>query len=386
VQQQSTVFHDFVKRVPWHVFGRLVRENGCDELVRSFTARHQLLAVLFGQLSGASSLRDIKTTMESHVGLLRQAGAKVPAKSTFADANRLRPARIFIDLLAHVMKSAQRKVRQTAREAIRLIDSTSLPLAGPGTKWAYFSSLACGAKAHFVYDPAQEMPVFLSMSPANVNDITVAKTIPIETGASYVFDLGYYDYGYWAELDARGCRIVTRFKTNTPLCEPRDLPLDPTNTSDIKSDRIGFLPARQAKNRHNPMQAPVREIQVVIPTGKTLRLLTNDLDAPAQEIADLYKMRWEIELYFRMMKQTLKIRHFIGRSENAVQIQIAVATIAYCLLRGLQTSSKDKLSFLDTTRLVRSNLMFRKDSTCLLRSRPKPPIGSPQFQLCLDMT
>lgn len=386
MQSQSTVFHDFVKRLPWHVFDRLVRENGCDELVRTFSTRHQLLAVLFGQLSGAASLRDIKTTMASHAGLLRQAGAKVPAKSTFADANRLRPAQVFVDLLAHVMKSAQRKARQTAREAIRLIDSTSLPLAGPGTKWAYFSSHACGAKAHFVYDPAQEMPVFLSMTPANVNDITAAKKMPIENGATYVFDLGYYDYGYWAELDARDCRIVTRFKTNTPLCQARDLPLDPTNTSEIKSDRIGFLPARQANNRHNPMQAAVREIQVVIPTGKTLRLLTNDLDSPAQVIADLYRMRWEIELYFRMMKQTLRIRHFIGRSENAVQIQIAVAAIAYCLLRAIQNSSEDELSFLETIRLVRSNLMFRKDSTCLRNSKPKPPIDSNQLQFCLDMT
>jgi hypothetical protein len=383
---QSTVFHDFVKRLPWHVFDRLVQENGCDELVRSFTTRHQLLAVLFGQLSGASSLRDIETTMKSHAGLLHQAGAKVPAKSTLADANRLRPAQLFVDLLAHVMKSAQRKARQTAREAIRLIDSTSLPLAGPGTKWAYFSSLTCGAKAHFVYDPTQEMPVFLSMSPANINDITAAKKMPIENGATYVFDLGYYDYGYWAELDARDCRIVTRFKTNTPLCKARDLPLDPANTSEIKSDRIGFLPARQAKNRQNPMQAAVREIQVVIPTGKTLRLLTNDLDSPAQEIADLYRMRWEIELYFRMMKQTLKIRHFLGRSENAVQIQIAVAAIAYCLLRGVQNSSEDELSFLETIRLVRSNLMFRKDSTSLRRPKPKSPVDSKQLQLCLNMT
>jgi hypothetical protein len=386
VQLQTTVFHDIVKRIPWHVFDRSVRDSGSDDLVRSFTTRHQFLAILFGQLSGASSLRDIRTTMESHAGLLRQAGAKVPAKSTFADANQLRPVGVFAELLAFVMKFAHRKARQAAREAIRLIDSTSLPLAGPGTKWARFSSVACGAKAHFVYDPTQAMPVFLSMSPANVNDITAAKKMPIESGATYVFDLGYYDYGYWAELHARDCRIVTRFKTNTPLCKARDVPLDPANTSEIQSDRIGFLPARQAKNRRNPMDAAVREIRVVIPTGKTLRLFTNDLDAPAQEIADLYKMRWEIELYFRMMKQTLRIRHFIGRSENAVQIQIVVAAIAYCLLRAVQSSSEDKLSFLETTRLVRSNLMFRKDSTCLRRPKPKPPIDSGQLQLCLDVT
>ncbi len=386
VHLQATVFHDIVKRLPWHVFDRLVEKYGSDGSVRSFTTRQQFLAILFGQLSGAKSLRDIRTTMESHAGLLRQAGAKAPAKSTFADANHLRSAKVFVDFLSHLMKSAQRKVRAVAREMIRLIDSTSLPLAGPGTRWAYFSSLACGAKAHFIYDPTQAMPVYLSMSPANVNDITAAKKMPIETAATYVFDLGYYDYQYWADLDARDCRIVTRFKTTTPLSEARDLPLDPNNTSDIKSDRIGFLPERQAKNRRNPMQAPVREIRVVIQSGKTLRLLTNDLDASAQDISDLYKMRWEIELYFRMMKQTLRIRPFIGHSENAVQIQFAVAAIAYCLLRLMQNASQEKISFLETVRLIRSNLMHRKDSTCLRNPKNRPSVDSPQLLLCLDIT
>ena len=185
----------------------------------------------------------------------------------------------------------------------------------------------CGAKAHVVYDPDLGHPVYHAVSAANVNDITPAKQMPIEPGATYVFDLGYYDYGWWAELDEAGCRIVTRFKTNTPLLNARDKPLDPG--SDVLSDRIGFLPARQAKSRKNPMQVAVREVVVITQTGKRLRILTNDLDAPAQEIADLYKRRWLIELFFRMMKQVLRITRFLGRSENAVRIQIAVALIAF---------------------------------------------------------
>src|ERR1700722_13567952 len=137
-----------------------------------------------------------------------------------------------------------------------------------------------------------------------------------------------------AKLGALGCRLGTRFKANAPLNAPRDLTLEPGTT--VLSDRIGFLPARQAMNRKNPMQDPVREIVVKTETGETLRLMTNDLDAPAQEIADLYKRRWRVELFFRVMKQTLKITRFVGRSENAVRIQIAVAPIAYLLLRALQ--------------------------------------------------
>ena len=184
-----------------------------------------------------------------------------------------------------------------------------------------------------------------------------------------MFDLGYYDFGFFSELDALGCRLVTRFKTNTPLNEPREMPLEPGST--VLSDRIGFLPARQAMNRKNPMQDAVREIVVRTEAGETLRLMTNDLDAPAQEIADLYRRRWQIELFFRLMKQTLRITKFVGRSENAVRIQIAVALIAFLLLRALQQITKETHGFLELVQLVRANLMHRKDPTRL--RKPPPP-------------
>ena len=177
---------------------------------------------------------------------------------------------------------------------------------------------------------------------------------------------------------------MTRFKTNTPLNAPRDLSLEPGTT--VLSDRIGFLPARQAMNRKNPMQDAVREIVVKTETGETLRLLTNDLDAKAQEIADLYKRRWRIELFFRVMKQTLKITRFIGRSENAVRIQIAVALIAYLLLRALHQISKESRGFLELVRLVRTNLMHRKDPTRLRKPPPPPPLHSTQLQLSFPST
>ena len=225
-------------------------------------------------------------------------------------------------------------------------------------------------------------PVYHAVTAANVNDITAAKEMPVEAGATYVFDLGYYDFGFFAKLDALGCRLVTRFKANTPLNSPRDLPLPPGST--LLGDRIGFLPARQAMNRKNPMQDGVREIVVRTETGETLRLMTNDLDAPAQEIADLYKRRWRIELFFRLMKQTLRITKFVGRSENAVRIQIAVALIAYLLVRALQQITKETHGFLELVRLVRANLMHRKDATRLRKPPPPPPLNSNQLQLCLS--
>ncbi len=379
VRHQNSVFHDILKLVPWAVFDRLVEEHGTDELVRKFKTRHQLIALLFGQLGGATSLREIEAAMASHQARLYHVGGKIPRRSTFSDANRIRSPLVFSGLFQRMLGMTTRAVRRQMDEVVRLIDSTSLHLAGIGTEWSRFSADVCGAKAHFIYDPDLGCPVYHAVTAANVNDIVAAKEMPIEAGATYVFDLGYYDYAWWAKLDQAGCRIVTRFKTNTPLQQARDMPLEPG--SSVLSDRIGFLPGRQAKSRKNPMQDAVREVVVMTETGKRLRILTNDLDASAQQIADLYKRRWQIELFFRLMKQMLRITHFLGRSENAVRIQIAVALIAFLLLHVLQQMTKAKHGFLELVRLVRANLMHRKDFTRLRQSQTSPPLDSDQFAL-----
>jgi len=380
VRHRNSVFADLMKLIPWAKFQELVDRHGSDDLVRSFTTRHQLLALVFAQLAGANSLREIEAVMGSHRARLYHVGGVAPARSTLADANRVRSSAVFSGLFAHMLGLATRQCKRRMGEAVRLIDSTSLHLAGIGTSWARFSTEVCGAKAHVIYDPDLGCPIYHMVSEAKINDIVAAKQMPIEEGATYVFDLGYYDYRWWARLDEACCRIVTRFKVNTPLREAKEQPLQPG--SDVLSDRIGFLPERLASNRKNPMgQVAVREIVVMTETGKKLRILTNDLDAPAQEIADLYKRRWQIELFFRLMKQTLKITHFVGRSENAVRIQIAVALIAFLLLHMLQKMTKAKHGFLELVRLARTNLMHRKDFTRLRQIQTPSPIDSRQLTL-----
>jgi transposase len=379
VQHSNSVFHSLLKLVPWKEFRRLVDKYKTDELVRSFETKHQFIALIFAQLAGVHSLRLIQATMASHQTRLRRAGGVVPARSTFSDANRDRDFRVFSGLFEHMLALATRGFKRKMGEVVRLIDSTSLHLAGMGAQWARFSSDFCGAKVHVIYDPHLACPVYHVVSEAKINDIVAAKQMPIEPGATYVYDLGYYDYRWWAKLDAAGCRIVTRFKSNTPLRQAKEQPLQPG--SGVLSDRIGFLPERLAGNRRNPMQVAVREVVVMTETGKMLRILTNDLDAPAQEIAGLYKQRWQIELFFRTMKQTLKITHFIGRSENAVRIQIAVALIVYLLLHMLRQMSKAKHGFLELVGLVRANLMHRKDCTRLRQIQTPPPRDSRQLSL-----
>jgi IS4 transposase len=375
----NSVFGDLLKLVPWAAFDRLVEVHGADCRVRQLSTKGQFIALLYGQLAGAMGLREIVTALESQAARLYHLGAPLPRRSTLSDANRLRPSAVFGELLDHMLGLAHRGLRRHVREATFLIDSTSVRLTSLSGQWARFSDGVWGAKVHVVYDPDADRPTYAVVTAARVNDISAAKTMPIEPGATYVFDLGYYDFAWWAKLDAAGCRIVTRFKANTPLASVAELPVRQGGA--ILSDRIGHLPARQARSRRNPFEDPVREIRVVSDSGKTLRILTNDLDADAQEIADLYKRRWAIELFFRWVKQSLRITRFLGTSENAVRIQIAVALIAFLLLRMAQAAAKLQLSPLSFARLIRLNLMHRRRIDRLLSTETNDPVNPGQMVL-----
>ena len=148
MRHQNSVFHQALKLIPWGKFDGLVEEHGSDELVRTFKTRHQFLALLFGQLAGGNSLREIEAMMASHEGRLYHVGARVPRRSTFADANRVRSPRVFSGLFEHMLLMTTRAVRRDMKEAVLLVDSTSLHLAGIGAEWARFSTDVCGAKAH----------------------------------------------------------------------------------------------------------------------------------------------------------------------------------------------------------------------------------------------
>jgi hypothetical protein len=379
MRHQNSVFHGILKHVPWHEFERLVEEQGADFRVRKLTTKGQFVALLYGQLSGAERLREIIAGLESHAARLYHLGVEPVRRSTLSDANALRPYTVFTDLFATMVAQANRGLRRKIAETTYLIDSTGVRLNAFSADWARFSAGVCGAKVHVVYDPDEERPIYAAVSAANVNDVTEAKAMPIAAGATYVFDLAYYDYGWWAKLADAGCRIVTRFKANTKLDIVAEQPLP--KDSDILSDRIGYLPERMARSRTNPFQDPVREIRVQLETGKVLRILSNDIDAPAQEISDLYKRRWQIELFFRWVKQTLKITRFLGSSENAVRIQIAVALIAFLLLRLAQATQTVVTSPLAFARLIRANLMHRRRIDRLLHPEPDIDLNTDQLAI-----
>jgi IS4 transposase len=381
---QNTVFHSLTKHIPWNRFERLVDKYGADKLSRTLKSKQHFIALLYGQFSGAASLREIVTGMTSHETRLYHVGGTAVKRSTMSDANSNRPCQMFAELFAQMLPQANRGLRRVSADAVRLIDSTSVRLSSLSESWAKYSADVFGAKVHIVYDPNADRPVYFAVTPANVNDITAAKAMPIEAGATYVYDLGYYNYSWWAALDDAGCTFVTRLKKNTPfsVVKRNRVPKD----SDIVSDCIGHLPPRLAASRQNPLQVPVREIQVIIDSGKKLRIVTNDLDASAEEIAGLYKQRWQSELFLRWVKQTLRIKHFIGVSENAVRIQITVALIAFLILRLAQAAQNAVRSPLEFARLARTNLMQRRPIERLLEPLQPIPISVAQLRLELYLS
>lgn len=279
-----------------------------------------LVALVAAQMAGVRSLRDLARLLAHHRPALAHLGVAEVRRSTLSDANALRPTAPFEAVAAHLSARVARLAPGLGREALRLIDATRIHAGKTVRHWAVDGAI----KLHTVFDPLAQRTTCFAVTSARINDITVAKAFPIEPGATYVFDLGYYAFAFWTKLAATGCRFVTRLKCNTPVQLLRTRPI-PKDAAHILDDRIGRLPERLAGSRHNPYATPVRLVTVRISTGRVLTLLTNDLTAPASEIADLYKARWEIELFFKWLKQNLRLQHFLGSSRNAITLQVLAA-------------------------------------------------------------
>lgn len=369
---QNTVFRQVIQFIPWGRLDRLIAEHKADKGVHHLDTRSHLLALIFAQLTGARGLRDVEALLESHAARRYHAGLPRARRATLADANKRRSVAVFTGLFGALADKLDHAARKKLGESVYLLDSTTFPLSEL-SEWSRYRADLLGVKAHVLYDATQQRPSYFVVTPARVNDITAAWDMPIDPGATIVFDLGYYEFRWWALLDKLGCRFVTRLKSNTRLrvISEQAAPKE----SNILSDRTGFLPERMASSRRNPIRHAVREIRVRLDTGKEIRVVSNDLDAPAEEIAALYRKRWRIELFFRWVKQALKIRHFFGNNENAVRVQIAVALITYLLIQmahGTQTAVRDLTRF---ARLVMANAMHRRPIGQLLwNARETEPI------------
>ena len=372
---QDTVFGGLMKAFPRWRFDKLAERHGADYRVRRLSSWSQFQAMVFAQLSGSRSLREAVGALERFPGVHAHLGLAPVRRSTLADANRVRPAALFEDVLEALVARLGASAGQRGREMLRLVDATRVLVGKRIESWEVDGAV----KLHVVYDPDADAPVCFAVTSARVNDITPAKRLPIEPGATYVFDKGYYDFAFWADIDAKGSRFVTRLKKNSPTSLIETRPVKPDGP--VVADRVALLSKRLAASRQNPFDKPARLVDVRIDSGREITLVSNDLNAPAEEIAALYKRRWQVELFFKWIKQNLKIRHFLGTSENAVRIQIVTALIAYLLLRLAQIGTGTGLGLQAIARLVAKTTFQRRALTDLFEPPPDPPQAHDQLQI-----
>ena len=320
--------------VPWGAFDHAVRQHRSDRHCKGFDSRDHLVSMLFAQLSQVRSLRELQASFNQHHRQHYHLGVDPIRRSTLSEANARRDPQVFAALAQALMSTAGRAVRHERQFMLYLLDSTSIVLAGRGFEWTADSATRTpGLKIHLLYAADGSYPKHQSITAANVNDVSEGAQFPIEPGATYVFDKGYCDYGWWSRISAAGARWVTRAKSNAALRLVRHRPVEAAAESEILSDRImRFAHSSNRGGHRNPYSTQVRRVEVARQGKAALALLTNDLTSPAAEISRLYKDRWQIELFFKWIKQHLTVKRFLGRTENAVRIQLLVALIAYLLM------------------------------------------------------
>jgi putative transposase len=329
--------HEIMKGLPRGSFDRQVESRQAGKHAKGFGCWDQLVAMVYAQLSGASSLRVLETSFNSQGTHHYHLGTGPVRRSTLADALARRQTEVFAETARLLMAQAGRRLKREGSELLYALDSTSITLTGPGFDTWTSANRTChtqGVKLHVLYENDAQIPAQHSITAPNVNDIDEGSRLLIEPGAVYVFDKGYCDYNWWGRIEAQNALFVTRFKRNAALAVESTRPIAAGDAEVILSDEIvRFANKHPRGGRKNHYQKPLRRVTVARPDHDSpLVLATNDLASPARVIAQRYQDRWQIELFFKWIKQHLRIKTFLGRSENAVRIQILTALITYLLL------------------------------------------------------
>ena len=382
MKHSNSVFHQLLKQLPRQQFQKVVDRHNGDHRVRSLTCWTQLISLMFAQLTERKSLRDLEENFNTNHNQHYHLGVDQVKRSSLSDANNSRSPTIFMETFFFLLEKVRGNLpKKDASEMVRLIDSTTIDLNLNQFQWASFRSTKAGIKLHTVYDLDAEVPTYFEMTTAKVNDRKAVHKLPILPGATYVVDRAYNDYGWYYRLTQQGTHFVGRMKSNAvyEVIENKE-----TNAEHILKDQVIRLRSVKAK-KDCPIN--LRRITIVREEDdKVLSFITNDLDRTAQQIADLYKARWQIELFFKWIKQNLEIKRFFGRSENAVKIQVLTAMIAYLLLRLAQLSTHCKISLQQIARRVSLNLTKRCSLFELFNDPPdKNKVKTHQFQEALEL-
>jgi hypothetical protein len=330
----KTLFAQFMEHVPWTSFHRIVDRYGGDDGVMRLSCADQFRAMAYAQLARRESLRDIEVTLEAHQGKLYAMGLRhQPRRSTLADANESRDWRIWADLAAVLIRKARKLYRNCEfgldlANTVYALDSTTIDLCLSIFDWAHFRTTKAAVKMHTLLDLRGSIPAFIHVSDGKMADVHVLDLLEIEAGAFYIMDRGYLDYARLYQMHQAGAFFVTRAKRGMDARRLYSMASDRDNG--IICDQMIAFNGRLAEQAYPELLRRVRFRDEEI--DKTLVFLTNNTVLPALTVAALYKSRWQVELFFKWIKQHLRIKQFLGRSENAVKTQIWCAVSAYVLI------------------------------------------------------
>ncbi len=357
-----SIFSQILQFIPRLTFAAKVREHQAERHARGFSSWTQLIAMLFCQLGHAQSLREITGGLASCEGKLRHLGVSAPPKrSTLASANEHRPwelyRAVFYELLEHCQgEAASKRRRFRFKHKLLSIDSTTIALSLSMFDWAQYKRSKGAVKLHLVLDHDGYLPCYGVITDGKEADITTAKKMSFAPGTMLVFDRGYPDYDWWLSLTRQKVFFVTRLKDNAEygIVEQRSVP----EGSHVLRDELILLTSQQEVGP----EALLRRIEVwVEEKQETMVFVTNNLKLAASTIAAIYKERWQIELFFKALKQSLKVKTFVGTRENAVQTQIWTALIAMLLIKYLQLKSTFGWSLSNLVALLRQQLFVYRD-------------------------
>jgi len=371
------VFAQVMSHLPLTTFRRCVARYDGQHKVKHFTCLDQFLCMAFAQLTYRESLRDIEACLRSQSAKLYHMGFRsTVSRNTLANANAVRDWRIYADFAQSLIGIARplyvdEPFGIDLSETVYALDATTIDLCLSVFPWAPFRSTKAAIKLHTLLDLRGNIPSFIHISDGKLHDVNILDQIIPEAGAFYIMDRGYLDFARLHRLHQAGSFFVTRAKANLRFTRRYSLPTD--RTSGVICDQLGTL-AGFYSQQHFP--TIIRRIKIKDAEGKTLVFLTNNLDLSAQSITDLYRCRWQIELFFKWIKQHLRIKSFFGTSENAVKSQIWIAVSVYVLVAILRKRLNITASLYEMLQIL-SLTMFERMALNQLLARTPQDTNSP---------
>jgi len=355
------VFSQIIDHLPMHTFRRCIARYGGNRYKKSFSCLDQYLCMAFAQLTYRESLRDIEACLRAQKDKLYHMGIRGNiSRSTLADANERRDWRIYADLAQALIRIARplyadEDLGLDLDNTVYALDASTIDLCLSVFPWALFRSTKSAVKLHTLLDLRGNIPTFIHISDGKLHDVNVLDILLPEPGAFYVMDRGYVDFERLFTLHMAGSFFVIRAKSNTKYRRRYSHPVD--KFGGVRCDQTIVLTGVQSSHDY---PQPLRRIKYHdVQTGKTFNFLTNNFAIPAQTVADLYRYRWQVELFFKWIKQHLRIKSFFGTSENAVKSQIWIAISVYVLVAIIKKRLEIKAD-LYTIMQVLSLTLFEK--------------------------